>query len=150
MGFGNIISQVILFMSIMVTLVVISLVFNSYINTTNNSLQAQHENVVNRLETSFNIVNVTYDELNTNVKLHLRNTGSIKVDPSRVDLFVGNYRFSREEINVTILESTNLINPLHWDPGEILVIKISYTLNENSLFRVFIPNGISRSYVLEA
>lgn len=150
MGFGNIVSQVILFMSIMATLVVVSLVFNTFIKTTNVSLQTHNENFINKLETSFKIINVTYNEFDENVSFYLRNTGSIKLDPNRIDLFAGNTRFSRNDIHVEILEETNLINPLFWDPGEILRVTINYDLIDNSLFRIFTQNGISRSYILEA
>jgi archaellum component FlaF (FlaF/FlaG flagellin family) len=150
MGFGNIVSQVILFMSIMITLVVVSLVFKSYVTNTNLSLQMQHDNIVNKLETSFSIINVTYDEINEEVSVFLKNTGSIKMNPSEIDLFIANQRLSRNEINVEIFESTNLINPLHWDPGEILIIKTNMQINANSLFRVSVQKGITRSYILEA
>jgi archaellum component FlaF (FlaF/FlaG flagellin family) len=150
MGFGNIISQVILFMSIMITLVVVSLIFKSYVTNTNLSLQIQHENIVQKLETSFSILNVTYDETNEEVNIFLKNTGSRKLDPSEIDLFILNDRLSRNNFDIEILESTNLINHLHWDPGEILIIKVSYIVTENSLFRISAQKGIVRSYILEA
>ncbi|MFT4304649.1 MAG: hypothetical protein ACMXX8_01025 [Candidatus Woesearchaeota archaeon] len=150
MGFGNIVSQVILFMSIMATLVVVSLVFNTFIKTTNVSLQTHNEIFVNKLETSFKIINVTYNELDENISFYLKNTGSIKLDPNRIDLFAGHNRFSRNEINVEISEETNLINPLFWDPSEILIVSINYTIMDNSLFRIFVQNGVSRSHILEA
>jgi archaellum component FlaF (FlaF/FlaG flagellin family) len=149
MGFGNIVSQVILFMSIMITLIVVSLVFKNYITTTNLSLEIQHNNIVNKLDTSFSIIDASYNELDKIITISLRNTGSLKLDPNYIDLFVDTNRFSRSNFEIQLLEETNLINSLHWDPGEILIIKAPYELFDNSLLRLSVQNGIVRSYVLE-
>lgn len=153
MGFSNIVSQVVLFMSIMIVIVVLSVVYKTYVTTTNLSLKIQQEKAVAKIDTSFKILNGTYDSLDNNVLVYLENTGSIKMDPKYIDVMVDNERLSRNSTNrvVELVASTNLINFNLWDPGELIKINVSKTLAQGAhLIRVSVENGIMRSIILEA
>lgn len=153
MGFSNIVSQVVLFMSVMIVIVVLSVVYKTYVTTTNLSLKIQQEKAVAKIDTSFKILNGTYDSFDNNVLVYLENTGSIKMDPKYIDVMVDNERLSRNSTNrvVELVASKNLINFNLWDPGELIKINVSKTLAQGAhLIRVSVENGIMRSIILEA
>lgn len=149
-GFGNIVSQVVLFMSIMIVIVVLSIVYKTYVTTTNLSLKIQQEQVVSRIDTSFSILNVTYDSSDDDVYFYLENTGSVKLNPDLTDVFLDGARIPRNMslLDVEILSSSNLVNYEHWDPGETLKLNLTQTLSAGShIISVATENGVSRTTI---
>jgi archaellum component FlaG (FlaF/FlaG flagellin family) len=152
MGFGSIVSQVVLFMSVMIVIIVLSVVYKTYVTTTNNSLKVQHERVVEKIDTDFEILDASYDKAREELTLHLKNSGSLKLEPTETDLFVGAERISRDDPSKELLisDETNIVNPGLWDPGEILELNVSRNLNSGyHSIKVSIENGITRSTLLE-
>lgn len=152
MGFGSIVSQVVLFMSVMIVIIVLSVVYKTYVTTTNNSLEVQHERVVDRIDTDFEIMEASYDGSNERLTVYLRNSGTLKLEPDETDIFIGRERISRDDPakEMALFDETNIVNPGLWDPGEVLLLNVSRTMDEGyHAVRVSIENGVTRSTLLE-
>lgn len=152
MGFSNIVSQVVLFMSILFAIVTLSMVYKTYVTTTNLSLRTQHDQMMQMIDTSFYISNFTYNSTTSNVVMNIKNTGAVKLNMDEMDIFIDNQRIERNSTDRTLdfLESKNLVNPEQWDPGEYVVANISRSLSSgNHVIRISVENGIARSVILE-
>jgi archaellum component FlaF (FlaF/FlaG flagellin family) len=152
MGFSNIISQVVLFMSILFTIVVLSIVYKTYITTTNLSVQTQQQNFVDRIDTAFSIISTDYNSSSSEITLELKNKGSTTLKPEDIDIFVDAVRVSREPASrtITIIASTNIVNENLWDSGESVEIVISKNLAAGMhAIKIGVENGVSRSEIIE-
>ena len=138
-------------MSIMIVVVILSVVYKNYVSTTNISLETQQENIVDKMDTSFQIVNGTYDSTNGLILIYMKNTGSLKMDPNQIDIYSDTGRLERDSTNKEINIVENMVNSNHWDPGELVLVNISRTLSSGPhLFRIGVENGITRSVIIEA
>ena len=150
MGFSTVVSQVVLFMSILMIIVVLSVVYSTYVNSSNQALEDQQNQMRLQLDTSFEIINSSYSANQINV--YLKNTGSIKMSIESIDFYLDNERVARNDTNLTktIVASTNLINPNFWDPEEELLFQYNKTgLAGNHLMRFGVENGVVRTGILQ-
>ena len=150
MGFSNVVSQVILFMSVLLAVVMLSIVYKGYITTSNTAFETQNERLVQRFDTSFDINSADYSSAEKKVTIELENTGSIKLDPEMVDVFVDDERIGRDSSLREVSVVKNIINDKHWDSGERLSVNVTKDLESGShLVRLASENGVTRSVVVE-
>lgn len=150
MGFGNVVSQVVLFMALLISIMVLSLVYKSYVSTTNVSLENQHNQIIKKIDTSFLIEQINYDVLENQIEIEVINNGAIKLDTNYVDIFLNNNKILRNERLIKIDDLTNLINPYYLDPGEKMLITANIDLKEGAhLIVVGVENSVTRSAILQ-
>ncbi|MGM5485355.1 MAG: hypothetical protein ACQEP1_05800 [Nanobdellota archaeon] len=146
MGFGNVISQVILFMSVLLAVVMLTMVHKGYISTTDQSFESQNKELFRKFDTSFEITDADYDAGESRISLQVENTGSVKLDPEQVDIFIDDERIKRDSSAKEIEIKDNLVNDNHWDSGEKIEINVSRELTSGKhLIRVSSENGIVRA-----
>ncbi|MFW6014091.1 MAG: hypothetical protein ACOCZ6_05295 [Nanoarchaeota archaeon] len=132
MGFSTIGSFIVMFFGFLILLSSVFMIFGAMVDNTI-SLSAQEKEEEKRAQTSINIINITVDreqepDLTT---FQIINDGSRKLDKNDLDVYINGDRIPRDSENrTTYFKEENKINPLHWDPGEIMIINITKELEE--------------------
>jgi archaellum component FlaG (FlaF/FlaG flagellin family) len=125
------------------------MVFNNYVTDASSTMKVKQDAMINKINTDFEIIGVNHDyDLNL-TKIFVLNTGKTIIDYDYLDIFIDSGYIPRDDIQKAIEESTNIINPLHWDPKEILQINVSIVLSDEVSHNadVIISNGIKDSYI---
>lgn len=95
------------------------------ISNRNDALSSLLNNKINKMNTDFDVIDIYFSE--NNVTILLKNVGSIKLNPENI------FIFKNEKLNVytSLLSEYNLVNPLLWDPQEILNITYEANISKN-------------------
>ncbi|MGM5482027.1 MAG: hypothetical protein ACQESF_01055 [Nanobdellota archaeon] len=146
MGFSSIGSFIIMFFAI---IVMISSAFMIYSMTIESSVTLTQQQIRQEKisETSIQIQNVTADKIPSpdRTTLKIINDGNRRLDINDIDVYFDGIFIPRNSQNRTIgFKSPNVINPLHWDPDEILEINISKNF-ENGTHQVVITTEFGKS-----
>lgn len=145
MGFGTVVSHIILFVSIITVAAGFLVVINSYVEGTTGSLVAKQERMVSELKTDISITNVDYDNTTNpdTITAYATNTGSTKLEPNKTDLYVNNVRISRDNRDVTIQDDTEAQNPDLWDPDEVITVTTEKDLDQDThTLSIVAQNGV--------
>lgn len=149
MGFGNIASQMIMFIALLTVTSSLVMVFNSYITDASSTMKVKKDAMIDKLNTDYEIIGVTHDyDLNVTM-LFILNTGKTIIDFDYLDVFVDDLFVSRGDVSKSIESSTNIKNVLLWDPKEILAVNVSIVLNDgvSHSVDVVISNGLKDTYL---
>ncbi len=134
MGFSSVGSFIVMFFAMLIMISSVFMIYGSLLDNSMalNEMQTQKQKVA---QTSISIINATIDKSNeeANITIDVVNDGRRMLDLDDVDIYVDGYRVPRNEESRTIgFISSNDINPLHWDPGEIIQINTSLELTGDS------------------
>jgi archaellum component FlaG (FlaF/FlaG flagellin family) len=147
MGFGTVVSHIILFVSIITVAAGFLVVINNYVQGTTGSLVEKQERISSELNTDITITSVDYDN-STNpdtITAYATNTGSTQLRPNRTDLYIDDTRISRNERTITIQTDTQVDNPGIWDPDEIVEITTEQDLESGQhTLSVVAANGVTQ------
>lgn len=130
MGFSSIVTYVVMFFSLIIVVTTIVMIYGNIMET-NMVLTEQQEIAEERLKTSINIYNVTHYSAPSpdETLIYVLNDGNRKLELNDTDVFINGTRIPRDENNRTIIfNGTNILNPLHWDPGETILINVTMDL----------------------
>ena len=100
-GFGGVASTLIMFIAIIGVTTGMVMSFQNYFIETKTVLDSQQKQTNQKLKTFISITNVYYDDSSDNLRVYVKNTGSIQVDTRFVDFFVD----EKFESNLTIYEA---------------------------------------------
>lgn len=134
MGFSTIGSFIVMFFGFLILLASIFMIFGAMVDNTA-TIGALQEEEKKRAQTSIDILNVTLDkEEEPNLTtFHVANDGSRKLDKDGLDVYINGERIPRDSDNRSIaFKDDNRINPLHWDPEEVVEINITKDLEGQS------------------
>lgn len=86
-------------------------------------------------------INCSYDQYLNQTIVRARNDGRQKLSLEQLDVFFSD-RFPRNESNRTfeLWEETNVIDPLHWNPKEVLNVTLFKNLTNNTKYTFVISN----------
>ncbi len=132
MGFSTIGSFIVMFFGFLILVSSGLMIFGAIVENSA-SLSSLQKEEKERAETSINILNITqYKENEENiVTFHIINDGNRKLDKDDLDIYIDGYRIPRDSENRTVyFKYENRVNPLHWDPGEIIVANITKELED--------------------
>jgi archaellum component FlaG (FlaF/FlaG flagellin family) len=103
------------------------------VENTNAAANTQTERIDNKLNTKIDIGNIEYEPIfNPDLTtIYITNVGSKKLEPAYVDIFIDDVKIPRDNANriMWFVNETNIANPLHWDPDEILGVNVSLDLD---------------------
>lgn len=146
MGFGTVVSHIILFVSIITVAAGFLVVINNYVQGTTGSLMAKQERISSEINTDITITSVDYDN-STNpdtITAYATNSGSTQLQPNRTDLYLDNTRISRDERTLTIQDDTQIDNPGIWDPDEIIEVTTQQDLESGKhSLSIIAANGVT-------
>jgi archaellum component FlaF (FlaF/FlaG flagellin family) len=136
MGFSTIGSFIIMFFGIIILISSAVLVYNNLVENTNAAANTQKERIDNRLNTRIDITGIEYDSFFNpdRTTIYITNTGSKKLQTDYIDVFIDDIKIPRNSANRTIwfANNSNIANPLHWDPDEIIGINVSLNLESGT------------------
>jgi len=105
------------------------------------------------INSRFDILNISYEDATDpdTTTMYVQNTGAEKLLPGDLDIFIDEIYIPKMEANRTIeFASVNKLNPMHWDPDEVLKIDIFIDLaNVTHVVTLSNPDGVKdRTYYL--
>lgn len=127
MGFGDLASQLILFIAIVTISIGVIFIFNSFIAESTSAVSSRQDFLSNQLRTSLTIESVSY--ANSQVILYVRNTGDTILRPNTSTVYINQERVPlNQDIAFVLEQDTDTRNIGFFDPNEILKITINRTL----------------------
>lgn len=150
MGFSELASSLIMFITVLSLTAGVVVAMKQQVDSTSHSMVAEQKRVSNELRTSINIDSVFYSSATSEVIIYVKNTGTSKLDISKIDVFVNNDWIPRSDSNrsIEILADTNTINPDFWDQTEIVKLVIQTTLSSGETHKLKIATefGVGQEY----
>ena len=128
MGYSTIGGFIILFFAVLIVASSFVMIYGRMVESTSLTYDMQRERLENEVKTRMEIINISYDNGPSpdTTTAFVRNTGSNKIDIDFLEVFVDQIRIPRDSSNRTIsfAPGSAAVNPLHWDPGEDIIIEI--------------------------
>lgn len=132
MGFSTIGSFIIMFFTIMIMISSAIFIYTSLIESTNAASAMQEERINNALNTDIEILSIVHEPGTSpdTQAAYVINKGKRKLQLELLDIYIDGTKIPRSTSNriITFINNTNIINPLHWDPDEIIEINVSIDL----------------------
>ena len=124
--------------------------FKNFADQSQSSLSSKTDELNNHIKTSIKIELVAYDNTTNETKIYVRNTGSTKLNPDEVDVYIDGFRFSRNQSQannrtVEILPDTNTVDYTLWNPKEQLYIIARKHLNTGETHTVVVTTQYESS-----
>jgi archaellum component FlaF (FlaF/FlaG flagellin family) len=130
MGFSTIGSFIIMFFAIVIVVSTFILIFGSLVESTNLTYDMQKERIDYALHSGLSILGISYDNVTNTTIINATNTGENKIVLDTLDVYIDDIKIPRSTLNRTITfhDDSTVLNPLHWDPDENIMINISMHL----------------------
>jgi archaellum component FlaF (FlaF/FlaG flagellin family) len=131
MGFGTIVANIFMFISVMLIATAAITVFNSNIEKNTNSMNMQSERLKNQIDTDIGILSAVYNNQTQKITIIATNKGKTTLDIGKIDVFIDGFFIPRDTHNRTIrvLPSTEIRNIGYWDNSENIEIIIEEELD---------------------
>lgn len=135
MGFSNIASFMLLFFALMITVTIMAIFQTNLVETASLTFNEQ-ERINQEMNTRIDILNITFDNQTVpdTTTLYVKNSGSTKLQLDYVEVFIDEKKLPRKPLNrsISFAAGSDVINPLHWDPDEIIIIDAYMNLDNVS------------------
>lgn len=134
MGFGSIVSQIIMFIAVISLATGVVVVFKTYVDQSNSAMTEQWKGMSNNLKTDILITSATFNSTTNLTTIYVQNKGKTLLSLSYIDVYLDNMFVPRSASNrsMAIESSTDIRNPGVFDPTEIMKIEVNYSLNNGS------------------
>lgn len=146
MGFGTVVTHIILFVSIITVAAGFLITINQYVQGATNSINQQQERVSDRIQTDISIGSVAYENTTSpdTITVSATNSGDTTLDPKKTDVFLDELRVSRNDRTIAIQTDTETKNPDLWDPQEVVEIEFQQDIEPGvHAVKIVAPNGVS-------
>ncbi len=133
MGFGSVAAQLIMFISLMSITTTVVLVFDQHTQETATAMVVKTDALANSLKTNFVISSVSHNSSSNITSIYLVNTGDTELNTNMTDVILdGEFVPRNVNKNISVIASTQVRNPLLWDPNEVLSINVTKVLTANT------------------
>lgn len=129
MGFGTIVSELIIFISVMGLAVSLTFMMSAQMADLDHASRQMNEARVEKLGTQIAIVDVSYNASANNVTLIAKNIGRTTLSISRTDVMVDGERVPSSSMTRSIPADSDERNIGLWDPEETLLIVLNRNLS---------------------
>ena len=129
MGFGSIVSELIIFISVMGLAISLTFMMSTQMNDLDHSTREMSKARVEKLKTEISIVDVSYNSTCQNVTMVVKNTGKTTLNPSMTDILIDGERIPASNMTRTIPADSDRMNAGLWDPAETLLIDMDFALS---------------------
>jgi archaellum component FlaG (FlaF/FlaG flagellin family) len=91
----------------------------------------EQDRMASLMNTKIEILNISFDNATDpdTTTIYVKNIGAEKLDTGTLDLYIDEVRVPRDGNNRTLTLVKNGINPLHWDPDEVVRAEIYLDLD---------------------
>ena len=128
MGFGSIVSELIIFISVMGLAISLTFMMSAQMTDLDHTTREMNKARVERLRTEVSIIDVSYNSTDTNVTMVVKNTGKTTLNASMTDILIDGARVPAANMTRQIAVDSDTINIGFWDPTETLLVEINLTL----------------------
>ncbi|MGM5488047.1 MAG: hypothetical protein ACQESG_03805 [Nanobdellota archaeon] len=134
MGFGTIVANIVMFISVLILATAVLGVFKSTIDSSVTSLNVRSDEISNSILTDITIESAVYDNVSEEIVVSVKNTGDTVLDPEYIDVYVDNFFVPRNAANrsIQVQPSTDTRNSGLFDPRELLEVKIGKPLDNDT------------------
>ena len=129
MGFGSIVSELIIFISVMGLALSLTFMMSTQMNDLDHSTREMNKARVDKLKTEVSIIDASYNSTDTNLTLVVKNTGKTTLNASFTDILVDGARIPSTNMTRYVAPDSDTINAGYWDPAETLLVDINITLS---------------------
>jgi flagellar protein FlaF len=129
MGFGTIVSELIIFISVMGLAVSLTFMMSAQMADLDHTSRQMNEARVEKLGTQIAIVDVSYNASANNVTLIAKNIGRTTLSISRTDVMVDGERVPSSSMTRSIPADSDERNIGLWDPEETLLVVLNRNLS---------------------
>jgi archaellum component FlaF (FlaF/FlaG flagellin family) len=130
-GFASIGAFIMLFFALVIVISTFALINGKLVESTSLTYQVERERLESISKTSITITHLSFDNLTDpdTTTLYINNTGQKKLETGTLDAYIDGIRIPRDDANRTIAFAEDYtLNPLHWDPGESMIISVNLNL----------------------
>jgi archaellum component FlaF (FlaF/FlaG flagellin family) len=146
LGGSTIASFIMLFFVIIIIISTTMMVYTT-IYQSNESLKKEQQRNLQESQTSIEIINATYLNVTNEIEIYIKNIGKRKLDINETDIYINDIRIPRNNNNRTIEFIDDSINPLLWDPNEIIRINVFLELEFGNHYTIITTEfGIKDNY----
>lgn len=134
MGFGSIVSQIIMFIAVISLATGVVVVFKTYVDESNSAMTEQWKGMSNNLKTDIDITSANYNSTTNLTTIYVMNKGKTMLSLTYMDVYLDNMFVPRSTSNrsMAIESSTDVRNVGVFDPTEIMKIEVNYSLNSGT------------------
>ncbi len=143
MGFGNIASQLIIFIVVMSLSATVAVTARGYVLSTVSSLGTQKDVLSEQMKTQIAIELSSYDSSSDETRVYVKNIGNTMISLENVDVFIDGARVPRSLDNRTIevMADTDTLNIGVWDRGEVVYFMTNMTLKGGITHTITVSTG---------
>jgi archaellum component FlaF (FlaF/FlaG flagellin family) len=150
LGFASIGSFIMLFFAVLIVVSSFTVIYGRLIESSALANEIQNEKLENEVNTKIEIQNISFNNLTTpdTTTVYIKNTGINKIELEYFEIYIDNLKIPRNQNNRTMMYAvgSNVINPLHWDPREIIEIEVFLNLeNITHIFTATTEYGVKDS-----
>lgn len=140
MGFGTVVANVVMFISVLLLATGTIVVFKNVIEDQTASMKVQSDAMSNNIKTNMEITSAAYDNVTEVTTIYVLNSGKTSLDVGYLDVYLDDLFVPRNATWKTlgVESSTHIRNPGYFDPNEILEITLTKKLQNNSIHTVAI------------
>lgn len=118
-AFGSVASTLIMFIAVVGVSIGMVVTFQDYVLKTQHAMGVQNDAISNKLKSSISITNIYYNSSSNKTYTYVKNIGSIKLTPSKFDLFIDD----KYTHNFSAVYANNLSkNVILFNPQETIAI----------------------------
>lgn len=145
MGFSSIAAGFIIFIAVMGISTGVIIAMKGHADSAQSAVNNQQARMVNQLKSEMSIDYSFYDSSSDEIYLYLRNTGFTQIDNRTIDVYVDAFRIPRNDTNRTIevVQDSEVIQNGIWDPKEVILIKVNYTLAPSQIYTISLTGDYS-------
>ncbi|MFC2154635.1 hypothetical protein ACFLRC_04070 [Candidatus Altiarchaeota archaeon] len=150
MGFGEVATQLILFIAIMGIVAGMVAYFNSYIASTKGAMGDQRQYITNQLKTEIKIPTVYYAAQagNDDIWVYVKNVGTTAMHTDCIDLFVDDQYIELVAGNITYAGNSTAISTWYSDDTILLNASGQMDLTADQVIEVIVNtcNGVTDTF----
>lgn len=139
MGFASIGSFIMLFFGLLIVGSTFTIIYGKIIESSTLTQEIQTNKLENEVQTNIEIQSINFNNLTSpdTITIDIKNSGTKKINLEFFELYIDNLKIPRNLNNrtITFASGSTTINPLHWDPKEIITVEIF--LNLENITHIF-------------
>jgi len=139
---STLVAKLIFFIATLFVSAIVAVTFIEAIQRNESGLKIQQEILQNRMRTDFTIESFSYDEVESEITLYARNTGTTKINIDRLSVYINGDRIQKnDDFQLNIEEFESLNDPRLWEEYAIIRINIKREISVNQIYEIIITDA---------
>lgn len=127
---AGLVAKTVFFITALFLAMVIADQFVNSANDNMNAMNLQNKFLEEKIRVRVSIESFAYNDAEDQIIIFARNTGSIKLDPSKISVYLNGDRIeTTSDYYANMTSDTNLVDSQLWNPQEVLLIAINKSID---------------------